>query len=94
MQVPTVCPSRQSVVSTMNDDGQSGDFTSTAIQTTPSRNQTKRAVSAGAKFSSRTRNLAMMMLPVNILFLIFLAPVVLTIYFYSSLGEDKLTLAE
>jgi hypothetical protein len=45
------------------------------------------------RLSSRTRNLAMMMLPVNILFLVFLAPVVITIYFYEKLGEDKLTLA-
>jgi hypothetical protein len=45
------------------------------------------------KFSSRTRNLALMLIPVNILFLLFLAPVVLTIYFYSALSQDQLTLA-
>ena len=45
------------------------------------------------KFSSRTRNLALMLIPVNVLFLIFLAPVVMTMYFYPSLDRDKLTLA-
>jgi hypothetical protein len=45
------------------------------------------------KFSSRTRNLALMLIPVNILFLLFLAPVVLTIYFYGALSQDQLTLA-
>jgi hypothetical protein len=46
-----------------------------------------------AKFSSRTRNLALMLIPVNILFLMFLSPVVLTMYLYEHLSEDRLTLA-
>ena len=45
------------------------------------------------KFSSRTRNLALMLIPVNVLFLMFLAPVVITIYIYHRLSEDQLTLA-
>jgi hypothetical protein len=46
-----------------------------------------------AKFNSRTRNLALMLIPVNLLFLAFLAPVVITMYTYDSIGEDKLMLA-
>ena len=46
-----------------------------------------------AKFNSRTRNLALMLIPVNILFLLFLAPVVLTMYLYKDLAKDQLTLA-
>lgn len=45
------------------------------------------------KFSNRTRNLALMLIPVNILFLVFLAPVVITLYLYKDLEDDKLTLA-
>ena len=45
------------------------------------------------KFNSKTRNLAMMLIPVNVLFIIFIAPVVIAIYVYADLGEDKLTLA-
>ena len=45
------------------------------------------------KSSMRTRNLALMLIPVNILFLIFLAPVVMTMHFYSKLQNDKLTAA-
>ena len=45
------------------------------------------------KFSSRTRNLALMLIPVNILFLVFLAPVVMTMYFYKNVGRDMLTIA-
>ena len=44
-------------------------------------------------FSARTRNLALMLIPVNILFLIFLAPVVIAMFTYNRLGEDLLTLA-
>ncbi|RNA22587.1 FMRFamide receptor-like [Brachionus plicatilis] len=46
-----------------------------------------------AKFSTRTRNLALMLIPVNVLFLMFLAPVVISMYFYKNLSEDHLTLA-
>ncbi len=46
-----------------------------------------------AKFSVRTRNLALMLIPVNVLFLAFLAPVVLTMYIYDKLSADQLTLA-
>lgn len=46
-----------------------------------------------AKFSTRTRNLALMLIPVNILFLMFLAPVVISMYFYEDLSKDHLTLA-
>ena len=45
------------------------------------------------KFTNRTRNLALMLIPVNILFLIFLAPLVITMFTYEKLGEDSLTLA-
>jgi hypothetical protein len=45
-----------------------------------------------ARFSSRTRNLALMLIPVNILFLLFLAPVVICMYVYEYLGDDHLTL--
>lgn len=48
---------------------------------------------AEAKFSARTRNLALMLIPVNILFLVFLAPIVVAVYSYKKLGEDLLTLA-
>jgi len=44
-------------------------------------------------FSARTRNLALMLIPVNVLFLIFLAPVVIAMFTYERLGEDLLTLA-
>lgn len=44
-------------------------------------------------FNSRTRNLALMLIPVNVLFLLFLAPVVLCMYFYPYLERDRLTLA-
>ncbi len=56
-----------------------------------SRKTTK--IKNDSKFSSRTRNLALMLIPVNILFLIFLSPVVMTMYFYKNLSKDKLTLA-
>jgi hypothetical protein len=65
-------------------------------------NQTSTSMASGenistpklnTKFSSRTRNLALMLIPVNILFLIFLAPVVMVMYFYAKLENDKLTLA-
>lgn len=46
-----------------------------------------------AKFSTRTRNLALMLIPVNLLFLAFLAPVVITMYTYPKIGKDRLTLA-
>ena len=46
-----------------------------------------------AKFSTRTRNLALMLIPVNILFLAFLSPVVICMYTYENLGNDQLTLA-
>lgn len=46
-----------------------------------------------AKFNARTRNLALMLIPVNVLFLMFMAPVVLTMYLYENLNYDKLTLA-
>ncbi|CAF0717214.1 unnamed protein product [Brachionus calyciflorus] len=46
-----------------------------------------------AKFSARTRNLALMLIPVNILFLMFLAPVVIAMYAYHELSQDQLTLA-
>lgn len=45
------------------------------------------------KFNTRTRNLALMLIPVNVLFLMFMAPVVLTMYLYDNLSYDKLTLA-
>lgn len=44
-------------------------------------------------FSARTRNLALMLIPVNVLFLIFLAPVVIAMFTYERLGDDLLTLA-
>ena len=46
-----------------------------------------------AKFSTRTRNLALMLIPVNVLFLMFLSPVVICMYTYDNLGNDQLTLA-
>ena len=49
--------------------------------------------SSEVKFSTRTRNLALMLIPVNVLFLMFMAPVVITMYIYENLFEDKLTLA-
>lgn len=49
--------------------------------------------SEAARMSARTRNLALMLIPVNLLFLAFLAPVVITMYTYKQLGDDKLTLA-
>ena len=53
----------------------------------------KKATSSDDKFSLRTRNLALMLIPVNILFLMFMAPVVITMYIYENLFDDKLTLA-
>ena len=53
----------------------------------------KKVTSSEDKFSLRTRNLALMLIPVNILFLMFMAPVVITMYIYENLFEDKLTLA-
>jgi len=53
----------------------------------------KKVTSSEAKFSLRTRNLALMLIPVNILFLMFMAPVVITMYIYENLFDDKLTLA-
>jgi hypothetical protein len=53
----------------------------------------KKAASYDDKFSLRTRNLALMLIPVNILFLMFMAPVVITMYIYENLFDDKLTLA-
>nr|QVK45800.1 G protein-coupled receptor [Proales similis] len=47
----------------------------------------------GAKVNSRTKNLALFLIPVNILFLMFLAPVVITMYFHTNLAHDHLTLA-
>ena len=44
-------------------------------------------------FGTRTRNLALMLIPVNILFLVFLAPLVIAMFTYDNLGEDSLTLA-
>lgn len=44
------------------------------------------------KFTARTRNLALMLIPVNIMFLIFVGPVVVAIYTYRYLGEDQLAL--
>jgi hypothetical protein len=55
--------------------------------------QSNQSRSNDDKFSSRTRNLALMLIPVNVLFLMFLAPVVITIYIYHRLSEDQLTLA-
>lgn len=46
-----------------------------------------------ARMSARSRNLALMLIPVNFLFLAFLAPVVIAMYTYDQLWEDKLTLA-
>lgn len=46
-----------------------------------------------ARMSARTRNLALMLIPVNFLFLAFLAPVVIAMYTYDQLWDDKLTLA-
>ena len=51
------------------------------------------SVSVHNKFSSRTRNLALMLIPVNVLFLCFLAPVVISMYIYEKLSQDQLTLA-
>ena len=45
------------------------------------------------KLSNRTRNLALMLIPVNIIFLIFMAPLVIAMFTYEKLGEDSLTLA-
>jgi hypothetical protein len=45
------------------------------------------------KYKARTRNLALMLIPVNILFFAFLTPVVVTMHFYKRLDEDKLTSA-
>jgi hypothetical protein len=53
----------------------------------------KKVTTSEDKFSLRTRNLALMLIPVNILFLMFMAPVVITMYIYENLFEDKLTLA-
>ena len=53
----------------------------------------KKPSSGEDKFSTRTRNLALMLIPVNILFLMFMAPVVITMYHYENLFDDKLTLA-
>lgn len=44
------------------------------------------------RFNARTRNLALMLIPVNIMFLIFVGPVVIAIYTYSDLGRDHLAL--
>ena len=57
------------------------------------RKSLKIKIKTESKFSSRTRNLALMLIPVNILFLIFLSPVVMTMYFYKNLSRDKLTVA-
>lgn len=45
-----------------------------------------------SRFSARTRNMAVMLLPVNVMFLIFVGPVVIAIYMYKHLGEDHLAL--
>jgi len=45
-----------------------------------------------SRVCSKTRNLAMMLIPVNIMFLLFVGPVVIAIYTYSDLGIDKLAL--
>lgn len=44
------------------------------------------------RFNTRTRNLALMLIPVNIMFLIFVGPVVVAIYTYDDLGKDHLAL--
>ncbi len=45
-----------------------------------------------SRVSSKTRNLAMMLIPVNIMFLIFVGPVVIAIYTYTDLGRDHMAL--
>lgn len=50
------------------------------------------AKSNEARMSTRTRNLALMLIPVNFLFLAFLAPVVIAMYTYKNLSQDLLTL--
>ena len=45
------------------------------------------------KLTNRTRSLALMLIPVNILFLLFLGPLVIAMFAYDKLGEDSLTLA-
>lgn len=44
------------------------------------------------KFNARTRNLALMLIPVNLMFLFFVGPVVVAIYTYTNLGRDQLAL--
>jgi hypothetical protein len=46
-----------------------------------------------SKLSTRTRNLALMLIPVNVLFILFVGPIVVAIYFYRNLGKDLLSLA-
>ena len=45
-----------------------------------------------SRFTARTRNLALMLIPVNFMFLIFVGPVVVAIYTYKDLGRDHLAL--
>ncbi len=45
-----------------------------------------------SRFNARTRNLALMLLPVNVMFLVFVGPVVVAVYTYKNLGEDHLAL--
>jgi hypothetical protein len=86
----------------------SEDLISINVPTTASTASTGARVSTGAlpvlskptacqsneaRMSARTRNLALMLIPVNFLFLAFLAPVVIAMYTYDRLWEDKLTLA-
>jgi hypothetical protein len=45
-----------------------------------------------SKFSTRTRNLALMLIPVNVMFLLFVGPVVIAIYTYEKLHENYFAL--
>lgn len=67
--------------------------TSTASTKQNSAIQSTKKAPNEDKFNARTRNLALMLIPVNILFLMFMAPVVISMYTYDQLFDDKLTLA-
>ena len=64
----------------------------THIQKTLRRQSTLATINE-RKYKTRTRNLALMLIPVNILFFVFLTPVVMAMYFYPNIEEDKLTSA-
>ena len=54
----------------------------------------KVSVAAGteSKFSARTRNLALMLIPVNVMFLLFVGPVVIAVYAVKNLENDHMKL--